>query len=190
MILVRNNQCCHVKYWCNLSSKAGWKSDMCAEIQISGFHEPAVIALWAKTCGMDDRRKMNSHHVLKSTTICPKQQSHSEKKKKKDIKLNVRWIMHVRGKTRLYRYLSDWLVLWQWGSISAPSLTLHSLLLSWRSLIFRCKKKSTFFPHLTLPSSRQAGCILHWSSRRQLWTYNDPCLQCVTISFSYKLWIH
>lgn len=130
LIPVRNNQFCHLMYWCNLFLKRGWKSDLYIEIQLSGFHETAVIFLWAKTCSTVDRRKINSHHVLKSTTICPKQQSHSERGKKSDIKLNVRWIMHVRGKTRLYRYLSDWLVLWQWGSISAPSLTLHSLLLS------------------------------------------------------------
>ena len=176
LILVRNNQVCHVKYWCDLSSKAGWKNDLCAEIQLAGFHEAAVISLWAKTCSVVDRRKINSHHVLRSTTICPKQQSHSEGKKS-DIKLNVRWIMHVRGKTRLYRYLSDWLVPWQWGSISAPSLTLHSLLLLISNLYISKKVQCLSFSlPLTPPFSGQAGCILQCFLRGQLWTYKDPCL--------------
>lgn len=83
LIPVRNNQFCHLMYWCNLFSKRGWKSDLYIEIQLSGFHETAVIFLWAKTCSTVDRRKINSHHVLKSTTICPKQQSHSEREKKR-----------------------------------------------------------------------------------------------------------
>ena len=65
-----------------------------------------------------------------------------------DIKLNVRWIMHVGAKTRLYPYISDWLVLWQWGSISAPSLTLHSLLPFDNLLSLHFKKvQRIFLPH-------------------------------------------
>lgn len=132
LILVRNNQLCHVKYWCNLGSKGGWKTDMCTDIplSLSAFMRPPQYP-----SGLKPVAGLTEGKLIPIMFLNPQQFVLSRKvtlsgEKKKGLKLNVIWIMHVRGKTRLYRYLSDWLVLWQWGSISAPSLTLHSLLLS------------------------------------------------------------
>lgn len=166
----------------DLVSEEGWKSDLCTEAQFTSVHETAVIPLWATTCGMVDGRKCNSHHALKSTTICPEKQSNSEKKS--DIKLNVRWIMHVRCKTPLYRYLSDWLV--QWGSISAPSLILHRLLLSISNLYIKIKK-TLFFFSLFFPSLGQQVVYsrVFWEDSCE--PFDDPCA--LTIEDNYPIWL-
>lgn len=105
---------------------------------------------------MPDRKKINSHHVPKSTTICLKRQSQCEQRVESDGRLNIRWIMYVGQKLHYtIKYLIDWCC----GSEVQFLGSLFNASYSQQSLISTFQKKEKraliFFPH-ALKSCEQA----------------------------------